>query len=209
MAELVLYGTPISTYVRTARITLAEKGVAYDHQPIQLGSAELRALHPFGRIPVLQHGPLKLFESFAIARYVDEAFDGPPLQPDTAATRAVMTQWVSAVLDSAYPTAMRGYLLVYVRAQFAGEAPDRAVIDAALPGVRHCLDVFDQALQGAPFLAGEVPTLADFFLAPIIYYLRETPEAGPMIDQATALARWYDTMAARPSLAETVPPHLE
>ena len=209
MAELVLYGTPISTYVRTARITLAEKGVVYDHQPVQLGSAELRARHPFGRIPVLQHGPLKLFESFAIARYVDEAFDGPPLQPDTPATRAVMTQWVSAVLDSAYPTAMRGYLLVYVRAQFAGEGPDRAVIEAALPGVRHCLDVFDQALQGAPFLAGEVPTLADFFLAPIIYYLRETPEAGPMIDQATALARWYETMAARPSLTETAPPHLE
>ena len=209
MAELVLYGTPISTYVRAARITLAEKGLAYDNQHVQLGSEQSRALHPFGRIPVLQHGPVKLFESFAIARYVDEAFEGPPLQPDNTAIRAVMTQWVSAIVDSAYPTTMRGYLLVYVRAQFAGESPDRAVIDSAVPAVRHCLDVFNQALQEAPFLAGERPTLADFFLAPIIYYLKETPEAGPMIDQATALARWYDTMAERPSLQETVPPALD
>jgi glutathione S-transferase len=48
--------------------------------------------HPFGRIPAFEHDGFRLHETGAIARYVDEAFAGPALQPAEASARARMNQ---------------------------------------------------------------------------------------------------------------------
>jgi glutathione S-transferase len=37
------------------------------------------ALHPFGRMPVLDHDSFRLYETQAILRYVADAFPGEPL----------------------------------------------------------------------------------------------------------------------------------
>lgn len=85
---VILYGFPQSTYVRTARMACEEKGVPYQLESIKLRSDAPRELHPFGEIPVLQNGNFVLYETPAIARYVDEAFDGPPQQPADPSDRA-------------------------------------------------------------------------------------------------------------------------
>ena len=46
-----------------------------------MGSASHLALHPFDRVPIFQHGDFTLYETSAIATYVDEAFEGPALSP--------------------------------------------------------------------------------------------------------------------------------
>jgi glutathione S-transferase len=46
--------------------------------------------HPFGRVPALKHGDFMLYETNAIAAYVDEVFPGPRLTPDDARKRARM-----------------------------------------------------------------------------------------------------------------------
>jgi glutathione S-transferase len=43
MAEVKLYGFPPSTYTRTARFALEEKGVEYEIVALAFGSDELRA----------------------------------------------------------------------------------------------------------------------------------------------------------------------
>ena len=96
MSDLKLFGFPQSTYVRTARLACEEKGVAYEIVPTQPGSPENLAVHPFARIPAMSHGDFMCYETAAICRYVDEAFDGPALQPADAKGRALMTQWISA-----------------------------------------------------------------------------------------------------------------
>ena len=89
MTDVVLYGTPLSPYVRTARMALAEKGVGYTLKPVDLKDPAYRRLHPYARLPAMEHGRLRLFETAAITRYIDEAFDGPTLQPvDGAAAPA-------------------------------------------------------------------------------------------------------------------------
>ncbi|MEE8248170.1 MAG: glutathione S-transferase N-terminal domain-containing protein, partial [Alphaproteobacteria bacterium] len=45
MTEVVIYGFPQSTYVRTARLVCEEKGVAYDLAPVEFGSPEHLELH--------------------------------------------------------------------------------------------------------------------------------------------------------------------
>ncbi len=84
MTDVKLYGFPQSTYVRTARLACEEKGVAYEIVPTEIGSPENLAVHPFARVPAMSHGDFKCFETAAICRYVDEAFDGPALQPADA-----------------------------------------------------------------------------------------------------------------------------
>ena len=83
MPDIVVYGFALSTYVRSARLALEEKGVGYEMAPIEFGSKELLDLHPFGKIPAFAHGDVRLYETSAIVRYVDESFDGPAKLPPT------------------------------------------------------------------------------------------------------------------------------
>ena len=62
MPELEIIGAPQSNYVWTVRIAAAEKGVPYKFTPLAPHSAEVGAIHPFGKIPVMRHGDLELFE---------------------------------------------------------------------------------------------------------------------------------------------------
>ncbi|NBC34057.1 MAG: glutathione S-transferase family protein [Alphaproteobacteria bacterium] len=208
MADVTVYGFPQSTYVRTVRMTLAEKGVPYWLEPLMPGAPELQTLHPFGRIPAFRHGELVLFETLAICRYIDEAFDGPPLQPDDVINRAIMTQWVSAIIDSFYPAMMRDYFMHYVRASLGKHPPDRAAIDASLSQLDKAFAVLEQACSHADYLAGDDPTLADYFLLPILGYLAEVPESAERLNAAPHVLAWLARVASRPNAVDTVPPPL-
>lgn len=207
MSDLVIYGIPQSTYTRTARMAAIEKGVGFEFATIELGSPELLAQHPFGKIPTLRHGDVSLFETFAIGRYLDETFDGPALQPADPAGRARMTQWISAIVDYVYPALIRNYLLSgYIRPQMAGQPPNREAIDAALPDLEKSLGVLENALGGRTALVGGTPSLADHMLLPIISYMTKAPESAEMLGRRASLSAWLETMSARPSAQQTVPP---
>ncbi len=206
MSDIVIYGFPQSTYVRTARLACEEKGVAHGLEPVEFGSPEHRALHPFARIPAIRHGGLTLYETSAIARYIDEAFDGPALQPPEAAARARMNQWISAVNDYYYAAMIRGIILPRLVYPQRGQPVDEAVVEAAVPEVEHQLGVAERSLAGSRFLAGDALSLADLFLGPLIFWLAKTKEGAAALEKAPAVTDWYQAMAARPSFAATAPP---
>jgi glutathione S-transferase len=206
MPDVTLYGIPQSTYVRSCRMVLAEKEVEYWLDPVGPGSDALARLHPFGRIPAFAHGELSLFETMAIARYVDEAFDGPPLQPESVYARAVMTQWMSAVVDSVYPALMRDYLLHYAMAELRGTEPNRERIDAAVPYLEGVFAVLDRALAETRFLAGDELSLADLMLFPIIHYMKGAPEASKILATFGNLVGWSAGLEGRGSASGTLPP---
>ena len=52
------------------------------------------ARHPFGRIPVVDHGDFRLYETQAILRYLDDLYPTPPFQPKDARAKARMNQLV-------------------------------------------------------------------------------------------------------------------
>src|SRR5215471_17153012 len=100
MAAPVVYGPAYSTYARTTRLALEEKGVDYKLEEVDmLGGAcqqpAYLARHPFGKVPAFSHDGFALYETGAIIRYVDEAFPGPKLQPADPKRRARMTQIIS------------------------------------------------------------------------------------------------------------------
>ena len=99
MTDVVVYGFPLSTYVRTARMTLEEKGVVYTLEPHEPHADELLKVQPFGKVPGFRHGDFVIYEALAIATYVDGVFDGPALQPEDPVDRSRMMQWISVVND--------------------------------------------------------------------------------------------------------------
>lgn len=61
MTDVELFGARQSTYMRVAWMTCEEKGAPYLIRPAMPHSPEIKAMHPFGRIPAMRHGdPLRI-----------------------------------------------------------------------------------------------------------------------------------------------------
>ncbi len=209
MAKPVLHGPGYSTYVRTARLALEEKGVEYDLNEINFIADGIPddqlARHPFGKVPALSYDDFEVYETVAIARYIDEAFEGPALQPSGAADRARMTQ-VCAILDSyTYPTAITGVFIQRAVMPMIGGETDEAAISAALPEAAKAMGVLNEMLGERDYLVGDGLTIADLHLVPIYDYFRQTPEGEGVLAETPALRRWWDTMSQRASVNATTP----
>ena len=214
MAGVTLYGFPVSTYVIVARLVLAQKNVEYSFHDLEaeMGKASHLALHPFNRVPILTHGDFSIYETAAIATYVDEAFGGAPLQPQGQRARAKMQQWISSLNSYYYPYIV--YHLNHERLVFPalGIAADEKVVDAALPKIAVGLQVMERELrQGDGFLVGAKPTLADFFLLPSLTGLSLTAEGQKLLTEAPQIAAWRARMDQLPSVQAVraaVAPHI-
>jgi glutathione S-transferase len=196
-ASVTLFGDPRSPYVRTVRLGLAEKGLKVTLDPAMPHSPAVDAIHPWGRIPAFRDGDYELFESTAILRYVNEAFDGPALMPGNIRDRGRAEQWISAIHAYVAPLFLQRYVGQYV---FAKDGkPDRSVIDPALKEIPVHLGILDRAYGERDCLAGTAPSIADFLLAPMAFYLEQMPEGKDLLAPHANLRRAQTALRARPS----------
>ncbi len=205
MADVVIYGPSASTYVRTARLACAEKGITHTLEPVDVGTESHAKLHPFRKFPSMRHGDFLLFESGAIGRYVDRAFPGPALQPKDVKELARMDQWLSAVSDYCYQAMIREIVIQRVLVPMRGGKTDEAMVKAAWPKVEYQLSVLEQTLGQQHYLASGALSLADLMLVPILFYVKLQPEGGPLVAKHKGVSAWFDRMAARPSFGATMP----
>ena len=96
----ILYGFDGSTYVRTVRMVLMEKAVDYEQVQVNVLEGEPRdpehlARHPFGKVPVLDIDGVRIRETDAICRYLDETLSGPSCIAGTPKDRARMNEAIS------------------------------------------------------------------------------------------------------------------
>lgn len=201
-----LLGDARSSYTRTVRMALAEKGVAYTMHNCAPHSSDILAVHPFGRIPALRDGAIDLWESAAIVNYLDECFDtGVSLRPGSILGRTHCTQWISAVNSHLYDTMVRRYVLQVFFPKGEGGQPDRGVIDQALLEMPAQLAALDKAYAHSDYLAAGSLSGADLFVAPILAYVRSLPEGGQLMAQYPNLLRAQDVIRQRPSFTSTQP----
>lgn len=206
MSEVIFYGVPQSSYVRTARMTCGEKGVQHKLEPVDFGGEAYRELHPWSKIPSMRHGDLVLYETSAICRYIDEAFDGPALQPSDPAGRAVMEKWISTFNCYVYPNTVRAYALHYVIPRGEDGKPDRTAINEAVPKVKRDFAVLDRAYEGREWLAGDTFSLADIFMAPIVSTVAMFPEGKEVLAGCKNLGRALEAVASRDAYKAALPP---
>jgi glutathione S-transferase len=206
MPKPEIIGSSRSTYTWVVRMVCEEKGIDYVLTEKPLGAPELSAIHPLGRMPVLRHGDVELFESRAIAGWLDRSFPGPQLFPSDPRLAALTEQWVSLVNTAIDRTLIRTYIFAYIAPKTPDGKPDRAAIEAVMPMVRQQLAILDKAVSATGYLVGDHLTFADINLLPILYRVGQFPEGAKALAGTAHLKAYYDRHAARPSFASTIPP---
>ena len=206
MLKPEIIGATRSSYTRVVRMACEEKGIDYVLTEVELGAPEIFAIHPFGKMPVMRHGDVALFESKAIATYLDRSFSGPSLFPSEPLPAALVEQWVSLTNTLVDRTLVRTYLLAYAAPKTADGKPDREAIEAVTPALRQQMAVLDKAVARTGYLVDDQYTFADINLMPILYYMRLVPEGAEALSGATHLAAYFDRHAERSSFKSTIPP---
>jgi glutathione S-transferase len=204
MGKPRLYGADYSVYVRIAKLALAEKHVDYEQVQVDVfaegGPPAWYLEHqPFRRIPTFVHDGFRLYETAAITRYVDEAFDGPALQPADVRRRARMTQIIGMLDAYGYRPMVWDVYVERIDKPAEGKATDEALVASGLEKSRICLDALVKLKADGDWLLGEQLTLADLHAAPMFAYFAKAPEGAAMIAQFPALAAWWERVQVRAS----------
>lgn len=207
MDEFVIHSIPGSPFGRAVFIALEEKRAPYRIAPVVPGtlrSAEHLARHPFGKIPVIDHGGFRLYETQAILRYIDRVLPAPALTPAHHQAAARIDQLMNIndwYLFQGVATVIGFQRIVGPR--LLGLTPDEKAIAEAMPKAHAVFDELARQLGDQPYFVGDAPSLADVLLAPQLDFFRETPEWEPLTARAPNLRTWIGRMNARPSMAAT------
>jgi glutathione S-transferase len=207
VSHFVVHTIPGSPFGRTVLAVLEEKGLQYRISPVDPGilrSDAFQQVHPFNRIPVLDHGDFRLYESQAIVRYLERITPEPPLMPAGARGAARADVLLGIVDWYLFPDVGRtiGFQRI-VAPMLLGRPADEAVCAAAMPAAHRTFAVRAEALGSAPYFGGAQLTLADVALASHLSLLALTPEWLTLTQSRGALVEWLARMESRPSFAAT------
>ena len=209
MNTVTLSGFHLSVYTRAAQMALVAKGVRFERAEFnpfdQDDLARLKRLHPFGRVPVLDHDGFRLWETQAILGYVDEAFYDLSLTPANARERARMRQVMGIVDSYLYWPLVRQVFSQRVFQPLLGEVPDEDSIRDGLDKAGPVLDALEKiAEEGLVLVPGRLDQ-SGCLLWPMLDYFRMAPEGAGMLEARPGLARWCTWVESCPEAKTTRP----
>jgi glutathione S-transferase len=203
MPDLTIYlgNKNYSSWSLRPWLVLKHTTVAFNEVVIPLyqptSKATVLKYSPSGRVPALQHGSLKVWESLAICEYLADAFPAFELWPKDPTARAV-ARAVSAEMHSGF-RALRQHLPMNVRSSFPGReiTPDvQADINRVMAIWRDCRTRFGEGHGN--FLFGNF-TIADAMYAPVATRFRTY-----RIDLEREADAYCDTIMTLPAMQEWI-----
>ena len=177
------------------RWALEEAGMPYQERligPEDQASAAYRALQPFGQVPAIETGELKLFESGAIVLHIAERSDA--LAPSDPNGRARTRAWMFAALNSVEPPIQN---LVEIDLSRAGEAWVPARRPMVVEAVQKRLTALEDWLGGRDYLEDRF-TAGDLLMTTVLRMLRHTD----IVSGRPALKAYQQRCEARPSFVK-------
>jgi glutathione S-transferase len=171
--SLTFYRAPMSTATIT-ELVLAELDVPHETVTLNLKEKETKKaehlrLDPNGRVPVLVHDGVSIWESAAITLYLGETFGAAKnLWPAPGPKRGEVMKWV------AWTNVTLGEAVYRWQRNTAWAPEDERnakAAEVAKKDVEACLRILDQSLEGRAFL-GDAYTLADTHVNSFIDWLR-------------------------------------
>lgn len=164
---MIIYGSPLSPFVRKTLAVVTEKGLTAELKPVFPGSkdAEFRQASPFGKIPGFTDGDFAISDSTAIITYLEAKYPDPALLPADPADRA-RAIWFEEFSDTILGAAVGKIFFNRIVAPMMGQPGDLAAADAAerneLPPL---FDYLERVLPTSGFLVADKLTLADLAVA--------------------------------------------
>lgn len=196
-----LYGAPPNRSIRPIWL-LNELDLDCEIIPVDTSRAgprreELLAANPFGKMPVLVDGELRLSESAAIPLYLAERYGRGRFIPSDPLARAKMQQWIFFLVTEVEQPLWRMVLhsFVYPEAERRKEEVARAARDA-----RPMLAKLEAHMEGREWLVGDTPSVADFIAA----YTLDWADWLGLLDETPALKAFVERLYAR----KTAPPRI-
>ncbi len=186
---------------------LAEKGIEYDQVPVNVLAGEPRqpehlARHPFGKVPVMDIDGIRIRETDAICRYIEDTRGGPSFIPDDPKDRARMNEAICLINSYGY-NALIGVAGYHLFPDLIGGANDDAHA-AALAESEKLLKLLCENKGKDTWLAGDKLSLADMLLGPIIFYVSLTPDADQVLGVADT-RHWWEALNGVPSFTASAP----
>lgn len=207
--DLVIYGSPVSPFVRKVAAMCIEKDVPFEIEAVDVFNPPqwFRDISPLKRIPVLRDRSIAeegvagtIADSSAICAYIEKKHPAPALYPSApfAHGRAL---FIEEYADS--NLAATGGLGIF-RAIFfnamQGKDPD---LDRAretwAQGMPPLLSYLDTALGGNAFYAGDALSIADLSVTAVLMQIALVAEMP--LDDYPNLAAHFASVSARPSIA--------
>ena len=198
MTNLKLYFAKASTFSQRTRVVLLEKGIEFTPIEIDLQNKPegYTQISPYGKVPAIAHGDIKIYEPAIIDEYLDEVFPEPALLPGEPGAKAIARIWIN--------TANTRLLLAFNKLLRSKEISEqeqghREFIESLLYIEQEGLG----KLSGnRPYWLGEKVSLVDisfypwFERLPLLEHFRKfsLPSETPRIQQ------WWNTLRDRESI---------
>lgn len=208
-ADLVIYGSPLSPFVRKAAAVCIEKDVPFEIEAVNVFDPPnwFLDISPMKRIPVLRDRSIAtdgvggtIADSSAICAYIERKYPTPSLyceEPYAHGRALMIEEYVDTTL------AASGGLGIFRPIFFnitQGKEPDlekaRATWANDLPPIFAFLD---KELEGRTFCTEERVSIADISITCIL--MQVALVANIPLDAYPALAAHYERMRERPSIA--------
>lgn len=191
---MVLYSGTTDPFSHRCRFVLFEKGMDFEIKDIDLFNIpdEIKAMTPYGTVPVLNERDLILYEANVIDEYIDERFPHPQLMPPDPITRARTRMFL-------YGFEKELYTPVRVLENHAADEKDKAAARAAISAQ---LQQFSGHLAKNKYFLGEDFSMIDICIAPLLwrldYYKIELPKT------AKAIQVYAERVFSRPAFMESM-----
>jgi glutathione S-transferase len=207
-----LYQSNISPNSRRVRIYLAEKGISMPFVPVDLGLGEqfsegYAAINPRRVVPtLLLEDGTAIGEVPAIFRYLEEVHPLPPVLGTTPRSKALVAMWERRVEQEGFACVMEAVRNAAPRLKgraIAGPhdyAQIPALVERSRRRIANFHADFDARLAAVPFVAGDEFSVADITAVATIDFAASAVDL-PIPPECISLQRWYDMVAARPSMA--------
>lgn len=200
---LRIWGRHNSSNVKKVMWTAKEAGLAYERidagqQFGLIAAPAFRAMNPNGLVPVLEDGPLVIWESNSIVRYLAARYASGTLWPEDPGERAQMDRW----MDWATANFTAPFVTLFVnRVRRPPAERDLAAADAAQARCGELLKILDAHLADRPYISGPALGIGDIPMGCVAYAWFEMDIARPALPHLRA---WYDRLLQRPAYVEAV-----
>ncbi len=202
---MILYGTPMSPFVRKVLAFAAEKALSLELVPIGLGdqNPDFLACSPFRKMPGFTDGDFSISDSTAIVTYIDTKHPEAPLIPADAENRA-RTIWFDEFADTIVVAAAGPiFFNRVVSPKFVGKPGDEAAAVKGEADMSPVCDYLERVIRPSGYLVGDNLTLADISVAsPFV----NAGHAGYAVDSDAypKLTACLAAIHARPSFADWI-----
>jgi len=200
---MILYGVPLSPFVRKTMFMLYELDLSFEQEMIapQGDDAAFRAASPLGRIPGFADGDITLSDSSAICHYLARRHDSRLIDCNDPLTLARVIGFDKYADEDLAPAVFEPLIERVVKQVRFGEAADEATVAAAVE--EKMPPVFDTLNRRLDESDGDWFVGRDFSFADIALgaHMANLPLAGVELDinRWPALGRWCGRLSERPA----------